>query len=310
MSQVDIILVSYNTAEYTIRAIESVFQQTKTTDVNLIVVDNNSSDQSVVRIREQFPDITLIETGANLGFAGGVNVGAKAGSAEYILLLNPDTVILEGAIDKLVQFAQSTPKAGVWGGITLNNDLSLNPNNARARISFRTLLFSALGLSKLFNKSCFFNHDNYGCWDRKTERSVDVITGCFFLTPRRLWESLGGLDETFFMYAEEADYCIRAIKQGYQPRVTPTARIIHHGGVSETNLSGKMIKLLKGKAQFIKKHEPAWKQPIYKGLLLLHVFNKYLSSTLVATLKKDKQVLRNEWRTIFQQRHSWLAGYQ
>lgn len=310
MSQVDIILVSYNTAEYTVRAIESVFEQTKQTDANLIVVDNASSDDSVQRIKTAFPDVKIIETGANLGFAGGVNVGAKAGAAEYILLLNPDTVVLDGAIDKLVSFAKKHPHSGIWGGVTLNNDLSLNPNNARARISFKTLLFSALGLSKIFNASCLFNHDNYGCWDRQSERDVDVVTGCFFLTPRTLWQSLKGLDETFFMYAEEADYCIRAIQQGHQPRVTPEARIIHHGGVSEVNLSGKMIKLLKGKAQLIKKHEPTWKQPIYKGLLLLHVFNKYVSSSLLALVKKDKQTVRNEWRTIFQQRQNWLAGYQ
>ena len=310
MSQVDIILVSYNTADYTVRAIESVFAETHHTDVNLIVVDNNSSDDSVAKIKQQFPAIELIETGANLGFAGGVNVGVKAGTAEYVLLLNPDTVILDGAIDKLVAFAQRTPKAGVWGGITLNNDHSLNPNNARARISFKTLIFSATGLSKLFRGSCFFNHDNYGCWDRKTEKDVDVITGCFFLTPRSLWESLSGLDETFFMYAEEADYCIRAIAKGYQPRVSPEARIIHHGGVSEANFSGKMLKLLKGKAHFNRKHEPSWKHPIFKGLLLSHVINKYLSSGLAAVFKKDAKLVHQEWKTILAHRNEWMRGYQ
>lgn len=309
MSRVDVILVSYNTAEYTVRAIESVFEETKSTDVNLIIVDNNSSDNSVDLIRNKFPEVQLIETGANLGFAGGVNVGADAGDAEYILLLNPDTVILDGAIDKLVDFANAQPQAGIWGGVTLNDDLSLNPNNARAKISFKTLLFSATGLSKIFRNSCFFNYDNYGCWDRLSERDVDVITGCFFLTPRSLWESLEGLDETFFMYAEEADYCIRAINAGYQPRVTPKARIIHHGGVSEVNLSGKMIKLLKGKAHFIKKHEPSWKQAIFKRLLLAHVFNKYLSSGIAAFLKKDAKTLHQEWKTIYEQRSSWLSGY-
>ena len=309
MSGVDIILVSYNTAQYTVRAIESVFEQTQSTDVNLIVVDNASSDNSVELIRNTFPEVQLIETGANLGFAGGVNVGAKAGQAEYVLLLNPDTVILDGAVDKLVAFAKNTPKSGIWGGVTLNDDLSLNPNNARARISFKTLLFSASGLSKIFRSSCFFNSDNYGCWDRLSERDVDVITGCFFLTPRTLWEKLEGLDETFFMYAEEADYCIRAMDLGYQPRVTPDARIIHHGGVSEVNLSGKMIKLLKGKAHFIKKHEPSWKQPIYKGLLLTHVFNKYVSSGLQAILKKDAKLVHEEWKKIFKQRQAWMAGY-
>jgi len=310
MSQVDIVLVSYNTAEYTKRAIASVYEETKETSFRIIMVDNDSKDNSVELIATEFPDVEIIQTGANLGFAGGVNIGAKASNSGYVLLLNPDTVILEGAIDKLFEYAKKTPKAGIWGGITLNNDLSLNPNNARARLSFRTLLFSALGLSKVFNKSCFFNHDNYGCWDRKSERDVDVVTGCFFLTPRHLWEDLNGLDETFFMYAEEADYCIRAIKKGYQPRVTPDAKIIHHGGVSEANLSGKMLKLLKGKSELINKHAKTWEKPIYKGLLQLHVLNKLLSLKLLSIFKKDKLETLREWQTVYNLRSEWLKGYR
>ncbi len=310
MSQLDIVLVSYNTAEYTKRAIASVYEETSKTSFRMIMVDNNSKDNSVELIASEFPEVEIIQTGKNLGFAGGVNAGVKAGDSDYILLLNPDTVILEGAIDTLFEYAEKTPNAGVWGGVTLNNDLSLNPNNARARLSFRTLLFSALGLSKVFNKSCFFNHDNYGCWDRKTEREVDVVTGCFFLTPRHLWEDLKGLDETFFMYAEEADYCIRAIKKGYQPRVTPNAKIIHHGGVSEVNLSGKMLKLLKGKAELINKHNKPWQKPIYKGLLKLHVLNKLLSLKLLSLFKRDKSVTLKEWETVYQQRNEWIKGYR
>lgn len=310
MKQLDIVLVSYNTAEYTKRAIESVYAETTETDFNIIMVDNDSKDNSEELIASKFPDVKIIQTGANLGFAGGVNIGAKASDSRYILLLNPDTVILDGAIDKLMSYAEKTPTAGIWGGITLNNDLSLNPNNARARLSFKTLLFSALGLSKAFNKSCYFNHDNYGCWDRKSEREVDVVTGCFFLTPRVLWEELEGLDETFFMYAEEADYCIRAIKKGYQPRVTPEARIIHHGGVSEVNLSGKMLKLLKGKAELINKHAKNWEKPIHKGLLQLHVLNKLISLKLLSLVKKDKQASLNEWQIVYGQRKEWLKGYR
>ena len=310
MPRLDIILVSYNTAEYTKRAIESVYAETHDTEFHIIMVDNNSKDNSVELIEKNYPDVEIIQTGANLGFAGGVNIGAKAGDGDYILLLNPDTVILDAAIDKLMRYAKTTPQAGIWGGVTLNNDLSLNPNNARARLSFKTLLFSALGLSKAFNNSCFFNHDNYGCWDRQSEREVDVITGCFFLTPRPLWEALNGLDETFFMYAEEADYCIRAIKKGYQPRVTPAARIIHHGGVSEANLSGKMLKLLKGKAELINKHAASWQKPIYKGLLQLHVLNKLLSLKLFSLLRNSKKETLSEWQKVYQQRKEWLRGYQ
>jgi GT2 family glycosyltransferase len=121
---------------------------------------------------------------------------------------------------------------------------------------------------------------------------------------------MAGLDDTFFMYAEEADYCIRAINKGYQPIVTPEARIIHHGGVSEANFSGKMIKLLKGKAELINKHVAPWQQPILKKLLLMHVINKVLSYNVQVLLKRDKKDLLTEWRTIFEQRHVWLKGYR
>ena len=309
-AQLDIIIVSYNTAEYTKRAIQSVYDETKQTAFNIIVVDNNSPDNSVDIIRDNFPEVVLIESQENLGFAGGVNLGAKVTTSDYILLLNPDTLILDGAIDKIMHFSMQKVDAKIWGGVTLNNDLSLNPNNARAKLSFKTLLFSALGLSKVFRSSCFFNHDNYGCWDRRSIREVDVITGCFFLTTRSLWDTLGGLDDTFFMYAEEADYCIRAIELGYQPIVTPDARIIHHGGVSEANFSGKMIKLLKVKAELITKHAEPWKQPILKKLLLMHVINKVLSYNMLVLLKRDKEDLLMEWRTIFRQRHAWLKGYR
>jgi N-acetylglucosaminyl-diphospho-decaprenol L-rhamnosyltransferase len=310
MSQLDIVLVSYNTAEYTKRAIQSIYDETHTTKFKIIMVDNDSKDNSVELISNEFPEVEIIQTGANLGFACGVNIGAKASDSGYVLLLNPDTVILDKAIDKLMAFAHKTSKAGIWGGVTLNDDLSLNPNNARARLSTKTLLFSALGLSKAFSKSCFFNHDNYGCWDRKSERPVDVITGCFFLTPRTLWEELEGLDETFFMYAEEADYCIRAIKKSYQPRVTPEARIIHHGGVSEVNLSGKMLKLLKGKAELINKHTSSWKKPIHKGLLLAYVFNKLIALKVFSLISSNKETVLDEWRIVYQKRHEWLKGYR
>lgn len=310
MNQLDIILVSYNTAEYTKRAIESVYAETKKTKFNIIMVDNNSSDNSVELINNEFPNVEVIQTGDNLGFAGGVNIGAKASNSEYILLLNPDTVILDNAIDKLMSFAKLHQNSGIWGGITLNNDLSLNLNNARAKLSTKTLLFSALGLSKAFNQSCYFNHDNYGCWDRKSEKDVDVVTGCFFLTPRKLWQELNGLDETFFMYAEEADYCIRAIKKGYQPKITPNANIIHHGGVSETNLSGKMLKLLKGKAELINKHSGKWEKPFHRLLLLTHVFNKLISLKLLSILKKNKKLTHQEWQKVYNKRTEWLKGYQ
>ncbi|WGZ91577.1 MAG: glycosyltransferase family 2 protein [Candidatus Thiocaldithrix dubininis] len=300
-----IILVSYNTVAYITRALASVYQETLETSFEVIVVDNASTDDSVAVLRQQFPQIKLIESKQNLGFAGGVRLGVAQASGHYLLLLNPDTVILDNAIDKLVKFAQQYPNNGIWGGVTLNNDLSLNSQHAWEKPTFKNLLFSALGLSKTFNKSAFFNSANYGDWARDFIKEVDILSGCFFLTTRQLWDQLGGLDASFFMYAEEADYCLKATALGYQPIVTPDARIIHHGGVSHSHFSGKMIKLLKGKVELIHRHIPAYKRPFYKALLSLYVWNKHIQHKFL----KAGTEAQLEWQKVIEQRANWQQGY-
>lgn len=304
--EASIILVSYNTAGYIRRALESLYRETHLTTFEVIVVDNASSDGSVAMIRQFFPQVTLIESGANLGFAGGVQLGAKQAKGQYLLLLNPDTVILNAAVDRLLHFARLYPDNGIWSGITLNKDMSLNTQHAWEKPTFLNLLYSAVGLSKLFSKTCLFNSANYGCWQRDNIKAVDIVSGCFFLTTRELWDKLGGLDASFFMYAEEADYCLRAKTLGYQPIVTPDAQIIHHGGVSHSHFSGKLIKLLKGKVELINRHVTPWKRPVYKFLLYLYVLNKHLLHTLL----KPGSEQRREWQTIFAQRADWMQGYR
>lgn len=306
LPELSVIVVSYNTAAYTRRALESLYRETQLTRFEVIVVDNASSDDSVAVLHRYFPQITLIESDKNLGFAGGVQLGAQQARGEYLLLLNPDTVILNAAVDRLMHFAKQCPDNGIWSGITLNQDLSINTQHAWERPTFKNLLFSALGLSKLFNKSCLFNSANYGCWRRDTEKAVDIVSGCFFLTTRQLWDQLGGLDTRFFMYAEEADYCLKAKALGYQPIVTPDAQIIHHGGVSHSQFSGKQIKLLKGKVELINRHTTPWQRPLYKFLLYLYVFNKYWAHRLFQPHSEQ----RREWQTVLSQRQDWLQGYR
>lgn len=304
--EVSVILVSYNTSSYIRRALESLFRETQLASIEVIVVDNASSDDSVAMIRQFFPQVTLLESGANLGFAGGVQLGVKQAIGQYLLLLNPDTVIINAAVDRLLHFAKLHPANGIWSGVTLNNDMSLNTQHAWSKPTLHDLLYSALGLSKLFSKTCVFNNANYGCWKRDTVKEVDIVSGCFFLTTRELWDKLGGLDASFFMYAEEADYCLRAKALGYQPIVTPDARIIHHGGVSHSHFSGKQIKLLKGKVELVNRHVTAWQRPAYKALLYLYVLNKFALHTLF----KPRSAQRREWQIIFAQRADWLQGYR
>ncbi len=303
--ELSIIVVSYNTADYTRRAIESIYEETKETLFEVIVVDNASTDNSVTVLNQHFPQMTLIKSEKNTGFAGGVCCGVEQARGQFLLLLNPDVLILDGAVDKLMKFAKQFPENGIWGGVTLSSDLTLNSQNAYKSETFSTLFFRAVGLSKAFPRNCLFNQVNYGSWNRDTVKEVDIITGCFFLTQRKVWDQLGGLDTVFFMYGEEADYCIRALAEGYQPLITPNARVIHHGGVSHTHFSGKLIKLLKGKVELINRHVSSRKKPVYKFLLFLYVFNKFM----LYRLFKPNSDKGEEWRIIFENRKEWLRGY-
>jgi GT2 family glycosyltransferase len=309
-TQLDIVVFSYNTRELTLHALRSIYEETTQTTFNLIVVDNNSNDGSADAIEKAFPQLTLIRSPRNLGFSGGVNLGAQRLQCDYLLLLNPDTVILDGAIDTLFLFAHEKPDNGIWGGITLNDDRSLNTHNAWSKPTTLSLLFNALGLNETFSSSCFFNRTNYGCWQRNTELEIDMLQGSFFLTRRSLWEQLGGLDEIFFMYGEECDYCLKAIKKGFRPIVTPNAKIIHHGGASEVKLSEKTINLLKSKIELINRHSSTWEKPLHRALLLLYVINKTITVHIASLIFTERKAPAEEWKNVLSNRKAWLKGWR
>lgn len=298
-------MVSYNSSDLISKCLASIYRETKT-DFEVVVVDNQSSDDTVSRVRENFPNVNLVVSEVNGGFASGVNQGFSHCSGDMILLLNPDTLILDSAIDRLVSFSQEYPDNGIWGGVTLNDDKTINTQHAWSYHSTKQLLFSALGLSKFFENSDFFNGNNYGSWDRNSIKDVDIISGCFFLTSRDLWLKLDGLDETYFMYAEEADFCKRALGFGNRPKVCPDSRIVHHGGASHSNFSSKMLKLLTGKCEFILRYDSSLNAKLNIFLLKLYVFNKIL----VSMLKPSNLTAQREWKKVFSYRRDWSKGYR
>jgi N-acetylglucosaminyl-diphospho-decaprenol L-rhamnosyltransferase len=307
---VSVIIVSYNTRELTLACLASVFKQSATTDIEVIVVDNASSDGSPDAIQKLYSNVNLMRSVENLGFARANNLAVRSANGKYILLLNPDTVILDNAIGQLLKFANENPKAGIWGGRTVFADGRLNPASSWGFMSLSSLLFQALGLSAIFRHHNFFNPESYGSWQRDSVKCVDIISGCFLLITKTMWDNLNGLDETFFMYAEEADLCYRARAYGAQPLATPDATIIHHGGASETTRSGKVIKLLKGKATFIRKH---WNPVAAEfGIILLKTgaLLRLLGFSILSFFKRDAEYIKvaREWRAIWNAQQTWALG--
>jgi len=304
-----ILIVSYNTRDMTLACTESVLTHTAHPH-EIIVVENASTDGSAGAIRERFGDrVRLIELDENIGFGCGNNrAAAEVVDSEYLLLLNPDTELRDGAIDELVAFAESRPEAGIWGGRTIFADGRLNPASCWRRMSVWGLLCHALGLTRIFRGVELLNPEAYGGWARDTEREVDIVSGCFLLIRRSLWEELGGFDERFFMYGEEADLCLRAQKLGYQPVVTPRATIVHHGGASERVRAGKLVRLLSAKMTLIRRHWAPSRARLGVWLLAAWPLSRLVVFSLLGLVGVRRDGL-GQWREVWRQRRSWMSGY-
>lgn len=254
MKDVAVVIVSYNTRELTLAAIGSVISQTSECSYQIVVVDNCSSDGSVEAIEAEFPQIQLVKLESNVGFARANNIAAAGIDSQYILLLNPDTVVLDGAIDRLVEFAKSHQDYGVYGGSTFFADGSRNPTSGWNIPTFWSLFCTGTGLSSVFRGSRVFDPESLTgrAWDQPMQ--VGIVTGCFMLLPTCLWRDLGGFDDRFYMYGEDADLSYRAKQAGRPCVIVPSARLIHYGGASETVRADKLVKLLRAKVQFFRKH--------------------------------------------------------
>lgn len=312
--QVSIIVISYNTRQMTLDCLASIYAETQT-PFELIVVDNASTDDSVKAISgafpaDTFPNLTLIAEAENHGFGPAHRIALPYATTDWLLLLNPDTVVLDRAVDTLLAFAQRVPEAGIWGGRTLYADGSLNPTSVFRRMTLWSVLCRVLGLNVMFPRSDLFNSEYYGGWPRDIERKVDIVTGCLFLIRRDLWDRLGGFDETFVMYGEEADLCLRAIDQGAQPQMTPEATIIHYGGASQLVRSDKMVRLMRAKIELIKRHFPSKKRALGCWLFGLWPLSRAIAWRILALLgRAGAQEKANTWAEIWRRRGEWKHGY-
>jgi len=246
--------VNWNTCEILRNCLVSIFASTKDVEFEVIVIDNASSDGSVDMVKSEFPQVEIIANTENRGFAAANNQGITIARGRYVLLLNNDTVVLDGVIDNTVAFADSYPKAGITGCRVLNKDKTLQPSCFMFPSALNMFL-STTYLYKLFPKSKFFGRSHMTWWDRNDIKEVDVVTGCFMLVRREVIEQVGLLDERFFMYAEETDWCYRIKQTGWQIMFTPNAEIIHLHGVSSKQVKPKMVvQWRRSMLLFFKKH--------------------------------------------------------
>ncbi|NIX75689.1 glycosyltransferase family 2 protein [Microvirga terricola] len=305
MQKISIVIVNYKTADLTIECVNSVIATSSDQfEIELIIFDNDSRDGSYERLSSLFPSVRIVALKKNIGFAAANNRGAEMATGDYVLFLNPDTVVLPGALEALWAFAQRRPEAGAWGGRTLFGDGALNPTSVSSFVTLRSTLYRALGLAFLFEKSPIFNPEVYPGWQRDTERDVDILFFCFVLVRLEIWRKLGGFDERFFMFCEDDDICWRMRELGLSRLFTPDACIVHHGGASTPDRADRIAMVLAARLLWIKLH---WR-PLPAMAARLTIQAGIFGRMLFDRITKWRRHKTGTWETVWANRNAWARA--
>jgi hypothetical protein len=231
--KLSVVILCWNDLAVIGNCVRSIYDSAHSTDVEVIVSDNGSTDGTISYIRETFPNVLVLENGTNLRFAKGNNVGIQASTGEYVLILNPDTIIHDHSLDRWIEFADRHPEAGGFGCKVLNGDGSYQ-GSARPFPTIWREWLAAFYLRPLGYVSDVFISDKYVRWQGQSERAIDWQSGCCLMVRGELLKQLGGFDEQFYYYYEDLDLCHRIWDAGFPILFTPDAVITHLGGQSTT----------------------------------------------------------------------------
>lgn len=231
-NKISIIIVSYNVRDFLLHSLQSINKALKNLASEIIVVDNASIDGSAQAVYKHFPEVILIENDTNIGFSAANNVGIKKASGDYVVLINPDTVVQEDTFTKLVGFMENNPDAGGSTCKIINPDGTFSIDSRHSVPKPSTALWKFLGLSRLFPKSKIFGRYNLTYLDPEETYAVDAISGSFMFLRKKAIDDVGLLDEDYFMYCEDVDYCYRLNNNGWKIYYVPESSIVHYKGES------------------------------------------------------------------------------
>ena len=279
MVTLSIVIVNFNAEKLLQKCISSVYAETKRVPFDIWVIDNNSKDTSVLMVRQNFPQVNLIENKENVGFARANNQAITKCSGNYILLLNPDTLILKNAIEKTIEFMDGNPEVGICGCKVLNEDGTLQLACRRSIPTPGVAFFRLTGLSKLFPNSKITAKYNLTHLDPDSPHQVDAVSGAFLMIRKEVVNGIGLLDERFFMYGEELDWCLRAKKAGWAIMYYPDANIVHYKGeCSKFNHRKAAFEFYRSMYLFHKKHFAENYNPFINAVIYAGIFLKALAS--------------------------------
>ncbi len=285
--KIAVIIVNYNVEFFLEQCLNSVKKALKNVSGEVFVVDNNSIDNSVSMVKTKFPDYQLIENKKNVGFSTANNQAIELSNSEYVLLLNPDTVIEEDTLEKVIEFMDKNRKAGGLGVRMIDGKGRFLPESKRGLPTPQVAFYKIFGLSSLFPKSKKFGQYHLGHLDEYEIHEVDILSGAFMLLRKETLNQVGLLDETFFMYGEDVDLSYRIIKGGYKNFYFPKTQIIHYKGESTKKSSVNYVFVFyNAMIIFAKKHFSNKNAKLFSQLINLAIYFRAFLAILVRFVKK------------------------
>jgi GT2 family glycosyltransferase len=284
---VSIIIVNYNVKYFLEQCLNSVLRAIETIEAEIFVVDNNSTDGSLPYLESKFPTVHFIANAHNEGFAKANNKALQYCNGDYILYLNPDTIISENCIQRCVQFFETNADCGGVGIRMIDGSGNFLPESKRAFPSPRASFFKLTGLAKLFPQSKLFNQYALGHLDEYKNHEVDVLAGAFLMSRRSILEAFKGFDEIFFMYGEDIDLSYRIQKAGYKNYYLSDVSIIHFKGESLKKGSSNHVKMFYGAMSiFVLKHFGKSKGALFANGIRMAIFLRAMIAFLKRGFKK------------------------
>ena len=278
MSAVDIsiVIVNWKVRPLLEKCLNAIIADTVDFNTEIFVIDNDSRDGSPEMIMAEYPQVTMIALPSNRGFAAANNLGLKQARGKYLFLLNPDTEVQPGFFKTIFKYLEANPEVGIVGPKILNSDLSLQPS-VRRFPDLTSQLLTLLKLQNVWPDNKVFDRYFAKDFDYSQEQIVDQIMGAAIVITREAFENIGLLDQRFFIWFEEVDYCRRAKKKGIVIKYLPTATVLHHGGSSFAKQQTFQNQLVFSSSLFyyFLKHQALWKTLI---ILLVIPINLILSA--------------------------------
>ncbi len=269
MKDLSIIIVSWNVRDYLEACLSSINANHGSLDLEVIVVDSGSLDGSQQMVKQSFPGVRLIDCGENVGFPRGNNLGLAEANGQYTLLLNPDTEIVGDALVSMINYLDSHSEVGLVGGQLLNSDGTIQSSKRRfptlGTAIFESTWLEAIAPRKLL--TAYYVED----FPSDTPTQVDWLTGACLMTRRKVVEQVGPMDEAYFMYSEELDWCRRIKEAGWQIVYLPEAKVVHHiGKSSDQAVAERHLNFQRAKLRYFQKYHGLLTATILRGILLLN----------------------------------------